>query len=62
MNKEKRVLKIIFNKNGNGNLSTKIALPVPWIKILGITEEEKEVTAYFADDKIIIEKRKQNGI
>lgn len=57
MNKEKRVLKIIFNKNGNGNLSTKIALPVPWIKLLGITEEEKEVDVYFADDKIIIEKR-----
>lgn len=56
--KEIRNANIIFNKNGNGFLSTKIALPVPWIKELGFSEKDKSAIITIEDNKIIIEKSK----
>lgn len=53
---ESRNANIIFNKNGNGFLSTKIALPVPWIKELGFTENDKKALIKIENGKIIIEK------
>ncbi|MCL2354562.1 MAG: nucleotidyltransferase domain-containing protein [Oscillospiraceae bacterium] len=55
MNNERQV-NIIFNKNGNGFDSTKINLPLPWIKELGITRESKQVRLIKEGNKIIIER------
>ena len=55
-NMEERKANIIFAKNGNGYVTNRITLPVPWVKELGITEEEREVKIILEDDKIIIEK------
>ncbi len=54
--KEARKANIIFNKNGNGFLSTKITLPVPWIKELGFSENDKSAIIKIEKNKIIIEK------
>ncbi len=55
-NENIRKANIIFNKNGNGFLSTKITLPVPWVKELNFSENDKTAIIKIEDNKIIIEK------
>lgn len=55
-NEKIRKANVIFNKNGNGFISTKITLPVPWTKKLGVSEEDREVRIELDDHKIIISK------
>jgi hypothetical protein len=54
---EIRNANIIFSKNGNGFVTTKITLPVGWVKELGATPEDKEVIIAFNNRKIEIIKR-----
>lgn len=53
---EKRKLRVLFTKNGQGNVNYKINLPTPWINGMGLTKENREVNVYFLDDRIIIKK------
>lgn len=53
-NENIRKANVIFGKNGNGFLSTKITLPVPWVKQMGLTEVDKEVRLEFDGNKIEI--------
>lgn len=53
---EQRNLKIQFAKSGNGYSTTRITLPINWIKEMGINPDEREVKVTFKDSKIIIEK------
>lgn len=55
-NENIRKANVIFGKNGNGFVSTKISLPVPWIKKLGFTEDNKNAIISLKNNKIIIEK------
>lgn len=55
-NSFQRKANIIYNKNGNSYITTKITLPVPWVKKLGFSEENKNAIIKLEDDKIIIEK------
>lgn len=41
-------------------LSYKLTLPVAWIKEMGISPEDREITATFVENKIIIEKGNKN--
>ena len=59
MTKEIRRLKVLFNKAG-GNASksaqtTRITLPVKWVKEMGITPDDREVKTSFDGKKISIE-------
>ena len=54
---ETRKANIIFSKNGNGFQTTKITLPVGWVKELGATVEDKEVTITLKNKKIEIIKK-----
>lgn len=54
--KEVRKVNIIFSRNGQGSVTTKISLPVPFVRELGITEENREAIIYLENKKIIIEK------
>ncbi len=55
---EKRKARVIFHKAGNGK-SAKITIPIPWLRELGINENEREVEIELSKDKkIIIEKLK----
>lgn len=57
---EKRKANIMFNKNGNGNLTTRITLPVPWIKDMGLNENNREVLIEYNNEKITIKKEMDN--
>lgn len=51
-----RAANIMFNKNGNGSLTTRIALPVPFVRALRVSKESPSVTIELNNDKIIIKK------
>lgn len=54
-----RILKVTFNKSGGtakNGITTRLTIPISWIKQLGITEEDREVVVKLEDNKIIIEK------
>lgn len=57
---DKRDLNVSFYKAGLGGKSGRIVLPRPWLKKLGITEEEKEIELILDEEKdqIIIRKKK----
>ena len=55
---EERTTRVIFGKNGTGSTTNKVTIPVPWIKALGITEEERNVIISFDGDSIVIQKIK----
>lgn len=55
-NEKQRKTNIIFGKNGNGYTTTKITLPVGWIKDLGFTENDKSATIKIQGDTIEIKK------
>lgn len=63
LNFNERVLNISFNKSGGtssrNGVTTRITLPVSWVRELGATEEDRSVKASFKDGKIIIEKIKE---
>lgn len=53
-----RILKITFNKSGGtssrNGITTRLALPTSWVKELGLTEDNREVTAILKNGQIII--------
>jgi bifunctional DNA-binding transcriptional regulator/antitoxin component of YhaV-PrlF toxin-antitoxin module len=55
---EKRKANVMFNKNGKGFTTTRITLPVPWIKDMGLNETNKEVIIEYEDEKITIKKER----
>ena len=50
-----RDINIMFSKNGKGFTSTKITLPLPWLKQLGFSEQNRKAKITLYDDKITIE-------
>lgn len=62
--REQRNLKVSFNKSGGtagkGGITNRITIPTAWIKEMGIDSENREITATFENNKIIIEKGKRN--
>lgn len=55
-NEKQRKTNIIFGKNGNGYTTTKITLPVGWVKDLGFTENDKSAIIKIQGDIIEIKK------
>lgn len=55
---EKRPLNISFYKAGNGKAS-RLTIPIPWLRKMGITEEEKAVMLEFDEENKIITIRKK---
>ena len=45
-------------KNGDGRFSSRVAIPLAWLKSIGVTEENQSVNLKFDGDKIIIQKIK----
>lgn len=56
---EKRELNISFAKAGNGK-NARVVVPIPWLRKLNITEEEREIDLIFDEEnqQLIIKKRK----
>lgn len=55
---EKRSLKISFSKAGTG-MGAKLTLPIPVLRKLGITQEERDVELTFDEERQVIEIRKK---
>ena len=57
---EKRSLKISFMKSGSGSTSSRITLPITWIKKMGLDIDNREVEVSFneKDNSIKIEQKK----
>lgn len=57
---EKRSLKISFMKSGSGSTSSRITLPITWIKKMGLDIDNREVEVSFneKDNTIKIEPKK----
>jgi antitoxin component of MazEF toxin-antitoxin module len=56
----KREAKITYGKNGQGFTTNRVTLPVPWVKELGFTKDDREAEIELEDDKIIIRKIKRD--
>ena len=58
---EVRDAKVIFNKSGGtssqGGYTTRVTIPISWIKQMGISPDDREITISFDGEKIIIEKK-----
>ncbi|MEE1031147.1 MAG: AbrB/MazE/SpoVT family DNA-binding domain-containing protein [Ruminococcus sp.] len=61
INKNQRKAKVLFTNAGGsaskGSQTTRITLPITWVRQMGITPENREVDIRFEDGKIIIEKK-----
>lgn len=55
---EKRDLKVSFGKSGNG-IGAKLTLPIPFLRKLGITQEEREIELILDEEREVIEIRKK---
>lgn len=53
---ESRNMNIIFNKAGSGSMSTKVSIPISWIRKMVISQDDRNVILEFDKDKIIIRK------
>lgn len=50
----KKDLKIIYSKNGEGNVTTKLALPSIWLKNMGLNQYNRDVEVIFENNSIKI--------
>lgn len=59
--KEKRNLKVTFNRSGGtaskGGITSRITLPITWVRKMELNPEDREIIATFDGEKIIIEKK-----
>lgn len=53
-----RILNVIFNKSGSGSTSTRVTIPITWLKEMNITKDDRQVKVTFDGEKIIIQKEK----
>ena len=62
MGKEIRTVKMIFNKDGHGSLSTRISIPKSWADKLGFSQDKRKAEIIFDEEKecIVIKKIKQD--
>lgn len=57
---EVRKLKIMFQKGGSGSTTTRISIPLSWVREIGANEKEREVKVMFDGQKITIQKLECN--
>lgn len=50
----KKKLKIIYSKNGSGNPTAKLSLPLTWLRSMGLSQSNRDVEVSFKNDCINI--------
>ena len=55
---ERRNGRVSFHKSGSGR-GAKVTIPIPWLRKMGISEEDREIVFIFDEknQKLIIEKK-----
>lgn len=60
---QQKTVRVIFNKSGGtaskGGVTNRVTIPTTWIREMGITEENRDVTIQFDGEKITIRKPKK---
>lgn len=51
MKSNKRTLNIMFQKSGSGSISSRLALPKDWINSMKIGPDNRQVIAFFDENK-----------
>ena len=58
MHVQQKTVRVIFNKSGGtaskGGVTNRVTIPTTWIREMGITEENRDVTIQFDGEKITI--------
>lgn len=49
-----KTLNVMFAKSGCGSTTTRVTLPISWIKQMGLSPDNRQVTAKFDGKKIEI--------
>ncbi len=63
MAKDVRVGKVLWSKSGRGSDTTRLTLPVSWIREMGLTKEIREMElAYDTESKTILLKKKDEPL
>lgn len=57
---EPREINVSYSKSGSGSITTRINIPITWLRKLGVDEESREVILEFDEDRIIIRKNNEN--
>lgn len=57
---DKRVAKVLWSKGGTKSDTTRITLPVSWIRDMGLTKEIREMDIEYDQEKKIITLRKKD--
>lgn len=58
--KEFRKANILFNKTGRGATTTRLTMPVGWIKEMGFNDKDRQAIIEIDKNKIVIRKAKKN--
>ncbi|WP_300389198.1 hypothetical protein [Fusobacterium sp.] len=56
---DKRIAKVLWSKGGTRSDTTRITLPVSWIRDMGLTKEIREMDIEYDQEKKIITLRKK---
>ncbi|MGL5592878.1 MAG: AbrB/MazE/SpoVT family DNA-binding domain-containing protein [Cetobacterium sp.] len=56
---EKREAKVLWSKSGKGSDTTRVTLPVSWIRQMGLTYDERELDICFDEKTETITLRKK---
>ena len=57
---DKRVATVLWSKGGTKSVTTRITLPVTWIRDMGLTKEIREMDIEYDQEKKIITLRKKD--
>ncbi|MCC0740559.1 AbrB/MazE/SpoVT family DNA-binding domain-containing protein [Clostridioides sp. ZZV14-5902] len=52
-------MNVNYNKSGSGSVSTRLNLPITFLRELGVTEIDRSVEVTLKGDEIIIKKAKK---
>lgn len=53
---ERKELNISYTKSGSGSITSRLSIPISWLKKMGVTQEDRKVEVVFEDNEIRIKK------
>lgn len=53
--------KVFFSKSGSGSISARVTIPKPYLEVLEITDEERDIEIKLDGKKLIITKAENNS-
>lgn len=57
--KEKRDLNVMFAKSGSGSITSRLTIPIAWVKEMNITKDDRTVEVTFNEESKTITIKKK---